>query len=373
MKAVPFKVNSSNHLTISHMKRVFLFAALGLMCLAASCNSLDTPVTETGEGTLILSFTTGNSPVTKSDTNPSGKDATIHDIQAFLFLPDGSLYRRESLSGSELTKSLDRVKAGSYDIVAVANAPEMTSVQKKTDLEQASHTLSSNDPDKGFLMYGHSEGSVTVKSDAASPVKAVIAVKRYVGRVRLTSVENKLPAVYGALKVDCVFLENGFGTWNYGATGDPSDYVNYAGRKTGRNTSNDESDFIKNAADAECAALTFIAANRSVAAGSTETFGLPFYTLPNKVTAADDHFEGATSGDACTRLVLRVSYGDNGAQQWYYPVTIPNLERNKSYDVSFIISGPGVKDPNQRVSSGNLDVVISVDPWMPGDEYEGKF
>ena len=89
------------------MKRVFLFAALGLMGLAASCNSLDTPVTE----------------------------ATIHDIQAFLFLPDGSLYRRESLSGSELTKSLDRVKAGSYDIVAVANAPEMTSVQKKTDLE----------------------------------------------------------------------------------------------------------------------------------------------------------------------------------------------------------------------------------------------
>ena len=65
------------------MKRVFLFAALGLMGLAASCNSLDTPVTEAGEGTLILSFTTGSSPMTKSDTNPSGKDATIHDIQAF--------------------------------------------------------------------------------------------------------------------------------------------------------------------------------------------------------------------------------------------------------------------------------------------------
>ncbi|MBR1537944.1 MAG: hypothetical protein IJ636_00385, partial [Bacteroidales bacterium] len=218
-----------------------------------------------------------------------------------------------------------------------------------------------------------SEGSVTVRSESDAPVRAVIAVRRFVGRVRLTSVKNSLPAVYGALKVDCVFLENALGTWTFGATDAPSDYVNYAGRKAGRNTSADESDFIKSAADAGCAALTFNSVNRSVAAASQESFSLPFYSLPNKVTAADDHFEGATSGDACTRLVVRASYGENGAQQWYYPVTIPNLERNKSYDVSFIISGPGVKDPNQRVSSGNLDVVISVDPWVSGDEYEGRF
>ena len=354
------------------MKRTILFAALGLMSLAA-CNTLETPVSDPGEGTLILSFTTGSAPATKADTNPSGKDATIHDIQAFLFLPDGSLYRRETLSGSELTKSLDRVKAGSYDIVAVANAPEMTSIQQLTELEQMRLSLSDNDPDKGFLMYGRSDGSVSVTSESGSPVRAVINVKRYVGRVRLTSVQNNLPAVYGALKVDFAFLENGFGTWNYGASGDPSVPVNYAGRKPGRNTSNDEADFIKSAADAECASLTFNAVNGSVASGKTESFNQPFYSLPNKVTAADDHFEGATSGDACVRLVVRATYGEGGAQQWYYPVTIPNLERNKSYDVSFIISGPGVKDPNQRVSSGNLDVVISVDPWVSGGEYEGKF
>ena len=354
------------------MKRFFLMAALGLAGLAA-CNQLETPVTDAGEGTLILSFTSENALVTKSDTEPSGKDASIYDIQAFLFLQDGALYRRETLSGSELTKSLDRVKAGSYDIVAVANAPELTGIQKKSDLENARHTLDQNDPGKGFLMYGVSDGSVTIRSESAGPVRAVITVKRFVGRVRLTTVQNKLPAVYGALKIDCVFLENGMGSWNFGAAGAPSDYVNYAGRKPGRNTSTDENDFIKTAADAACPALTFNALNRSVAADAKESFGIPFYTLPNKVTAADDHFEGATSGDACARLVIRASYGENGAQQWYYPVTIPNLERNKSYDVSFIISGPGVKDPNQRVSSGNLDVVISVDPWGPGDEIEGKF
>lgn len=352
------------------MKRILLFAATGLLCLAA-CDKLETPLTEQGEGTLILSFTTGGM-ATKSDTAPSGKDAAIHDIQAFLFLPDGSLYRRETLSGNDMTKSLDRVKAGSYDIVAVANAPEIGSVHKKAELEETRHTLASNDPDKGFLMYGTSEG-VTVKSESDAPVRAVIAVRRYAGRVRLTSVKNNLPAVYGALKVDCVFLENALGTWTFGAMDAPSDYVNYAGRKPGRNASSDEGDFIKDVADAGCASLTFNAVNRSVAAASQERFNLPFYTLPNKLTSADDHFEGATSGDACTRLVVRASYGENGSQQWYYPVTVPNLERNKSYDVSFIISGPGVKDPNQRVSSGNLDVVISVDPWSAGDEYEGKF
>jgi len=355
------------------MKRTILCAVLGLMGLAA-CNSLDTAGTVTGGGTLVLTFYAGDLDMsTKADVNPSGKDASINDIQVFLFLQDGSLYRRETLSGNEMTKSLERVKAGSYDIVAVANAPEMTSIQKKSELEQAELALSAHDPERGFLMYGQSEGSVTVVSESSAAVRAVIPVKRYVGRVRLTSVQNNLPAVYGALKVDCVFLENGFGTWNYGASGNPADYINYAGRRAGRNTSTDESDFIRQASDADCAALTFNAVNRSVNSGKQESFGLPFYTLPNKTTAADDHFEGATSGDACARLVLRVSYGESGAQQWYYPVTIPNLERNKSYDVSFIISGPGVSDPNQHVSSGNLDVVISVDPWESGGDYEGNF
>ena len=351
---------------------MILFAAAGLMGLAA-CNELGSQLVQPEEGSLIVSVQCGNGTATKADTAPAGNDAVIGDIQLFLFAQDGSLYRRETLSGQETTKSLDRVKAGSYDLVAVANAPEMAAVNQKSELEKAEINLGLNDPAKGFLMAGQTASSVTVTGGAATSARAEVTIRRHVGRVRLTTVQNGIPAAYGALKVEYAFLENGFGTWNYGGTGDPSGYVNYAGRKAGRNTSADPADFIRSASDADYAALTFQALTKTVAQGATETFNVPFYTLPNKHTAATDHFTGATSDDACARLVVRASYGEGDAQSWYYPVTIENLERNKTYDVSFIIRGPGSPDPNQGVSSGNLDVVITVEPWGDGGDFSGEF
>jgi hypothetical protein len=49
------------------------------------------------------------------------------------------------------------------------------------------------------------------------------------------------------------------------------------------------------------------------------------------------------------------------------------MERNTSYDVSFVISGPGSKDPNQQVSNGNLSVEVRVVAWREGASYPGDF
>ena len=354
------------------MKRIFLLAAAGLMGLAA-CTELDGPKNKADEGTLTVSVDCGAGTLTKvADTTPAGKDADIHDIQLFLFSADGSLYRRETLSGTETTRTLDRVRTGSYDVVAVANAPEMSGIQSKTALEQEAVTLDLNKKDQGFLMAGQTASAVTVTSGASSPARAEITVRRHVGRVRLTTVKNELPSAYGALSVDYAFLENGLGAWNCGGTGDPSTYFNYAGRQKGRNTSAEAADFVTSASGADYADLTFQALSRPVAQAEEETFNVPFYSFPNKQTSAGDHFDGATSEAVCARLVLKASYGA-GSQNWYYPVTIENLERNKTYDVSFIIRGPGSADPNKKVETGNLEVVISVDPWGAGGEFTGEF
>lgn len=364
--------NESSSYEPYDMKRIILFAAAGLMGLAA-CNEPGGLSALPEEGSLVVSVQCGGATATKADTAPIGNDAVLGDIQLFLFSQDGSLYRRETLSGQETTKSLDRVKAGSYDLVAVANAPELSAINQKSDLEATEINLGLNDPERGFLMVGKTASGVTVTGGAATPARADITLRRHVGRVRLTSVQNGIPQAYGALKVEYAFLENGFGTWNYGGTGDPASYVNYAGRKAGRNTSADPADYIRTSADADYAVLTFQSLARTVALGATETFNVPFYSLPNKHTAATDHFSGATSDDACARLVLKASYGDGDAQSWYYPVTIENLERNKTYDVSFLIRGPGSPDPNQGVSSGNLEVVITVEPWGDGGDFNGEF
>lgn len=354
------------------MERILLFAAAGLMSLVA-CTELDGPKERAGEATLIVSVDSGAGKLTKAaDVTPDGKDADIHDIQLFLFSADGSLYRRETLSGTETTKTLDRVRTGSYDIVAVANAPELSGINSKTALEQETITLDLNKKDQGFLMVGQTASSVTVTSGATTPARAEITVRRFVGRVRLTTVKNGIPSAYGDLNVEYAFLENGLGNWTYGGAADPTAYFNYAGRRKGRNTSADAADFVTSASVADFAGLTFQALTRPVAQGAEEAFNVPFYSFPNKQTATGDHFDGATSAAVCARLVLKASYGA-GSQSWYYPVTIENLERNKTYDVSFIICGPGTTDPNKKVESGNLEVVINVDPWGAGGEFTGEF
>lgn len=353
------------------MRHTTFFAVCAFLC-AAACQPVEMPEMETGEGSLVISVKSGDAAATKSNTDPAGKDATLHDIQVFLFAQDGSLYLRDTLD-MRSSRSFSGVKAGYYTVAALANASALTSIQTLEGLKQAQLSLSDNQPDKGFLMYGECPQMVAVVSGATTPATAEILVQRHVGRVRLTTVKNNLPSDLGTLTVKGIFLENGLGTWAVGGAGQPSGYVNYAGRKKGKNQSTDASDLIKSSAAADCAALTWKDVNRTVARGGNgESFGLPLYTFPNVCTEAEDHFAGPTADKAATRLVLLVSYG-SANEEWYYPVSIYNLQRNKSYDVSFTISGPGTKDPNQRISNGSLSAQITIDPWGSGGTISGDF
>lgn len=327
---------------------------------------------ESETGSLLISLTTAGSPAVKSVTDAVGKESYLKDVQVFIFKTDGTLYQREVFPENTSVQSISGVKSGYYKLAAVANAPAMTSIQTQAELEQQAIALSLNDPQVGFVMYGATDNNVMVSGSNDSPTSVTIDLTRHVSRVRLTTVQNKLPSDCGALKVEGVFLENGLGSWTLLASAAPTSYVNYAGRKTGKNKSTSEADFITKASDAESAALTFQAVDRTVSRSETaESFNLPLYSFPNPLSMSDDHF-GATAESSCARLVLRVSYG-SPAESWYYPVTIPSMERNTSYDVSFVISGPGSKDPNQQVSNGNLSVEVRVLAWSEGASYSGDF
>lgn len=352
-----------NKLKSKQMKNYLLIAAAGLCCLAA-CHSLEPAAGIPDEGSLILSVQGSDGPLTKADANtgPMGNEAAIDSIQTFLFSSDGSLYRRICLRNNQFTESLSRVKTGIYSIVAVANAPALTTITNRSELESTAINLGMNDTQHGFLMFGADTVEVIAGSSA---VQSTVTVSRYVGRVRLVSVKNNLPAAYGSLSVDYAFLENAYGRWTYGAQGVPDTYVNLRGR-----TKSSETVLITESSLAEYPALTFKSLAQNVAAGATGAVNAPFYTLPNRHAAGSDNFTATTSGEHCARLVVHVSYGNQG---WYYPVTIGNLERNKTYDVSFSISGPGVSDPDQPVTTGSLSVTVNVDTWKSGGVIEGEF
>ena len=354
------------------MKRIIIYLACACFCAGACQTKLDfTP--ETGPGTLRIAVAPAGAVSTKSVTEAVGKEDYLHDVQVFIFQSDGQLYQREVFPENTSVRSLNGVKAGYYDLVAVANAPAMTGIATRSELEQQAIALSLNQPDVGFVMYGVSESGVRVSGDSQTPTDVTIKLHRHVSRVRLTTVQNKLPADCGALKVESAFLINGMGEWTLLGDMAPSAYVNYAGRKKGRNLSSGADDCIVSAADAECGALTFQAPDHPVSSNSTsDSFDLRFYCFPNPLSESADHFSGATGEAVCARLVLRVSYGVP-EEYWYYPVTLPEMARNTSYDVSYVISGPGTKDPNQRVSNSSLNVAVTVQDWGNGTNYQGEF
>ena len=232
------------------MKRIILFAAC--LCFSAvACQTNLAPETEAGTGSLRISLVPAGTPGTKSVTDATGKEDYLKDVQVFIFQTDGTLYRREVFPENTATRSLDGVKAGYYDLVAVANAPAMAEIQTRNELRQQTVALSLNNPEAGFVMYGEAANTVTVLSNSDTPSNVSIALERHVSRVRLTTVQNKLPADCGPLTVESIFLENGLGSWTLLASDEPSSYVNYAGRKAGCNTSTVADDFIAAAADAE--------------------------------------------------------------------------------------------------------------------------
>lgn len=342
----------------------FLLIMPAVLCCLAACHSLEPAAVNADEGSIIISVRGSDGPLTKADANvdPIDKESAIDSIQTFIFSSDGSLYRRICLKDNQFTESLNRVKTGIYSIVAVANAPALTAITTRSELENTAINLGMNDPQSGFLMFGADTVEVIAGNSAA---QSTVTVSRYVGRVRLVSVKNNLPSAYGSMRVDYAFLANAYGCWNYGALGVPDTYVNLAGR-----TKSPDPVLITESAQAEYPALTFKALSQNVATGATGDVGEPFYTLPNRHAAGADGFTATTSGEHCARLVVHVSYGSQG---WYYPVTIGNLERNKTYDVSFSISGPGVSDPDQQVTNGSLSVTIDVDTWKSGGVIEGEF
>lgn len=343
-------------------------AAAGLVGLAAceGPGALD----RTAEGALEITVKSGAVTKASSDVTPGGKEEALDNVQFFLFSEDGALYRRGELDKGTTTQSLDKVKVGSYDVLAVANAAALENVDSRGALERTATHLADNDPSKGFVMAGATASPVSVTASSTAAARADVTLKRFVSRVRITTVENRIPPAYGNLQLDDVFLINGCADWNLGGSGSPTTYVNYAGRKDGMNNQAAASSIIASAGDAQCPSLTYATVNKAVANGATETLALPFYTLPNPLAAAEDHFDGPTNSAVCARLVVKATFGGKSS---YYPVTIEKMQRNYTYDVRFIIKGPGSDDPNKKVESGNFDVVVTVEPWQAGEELVGNF
>lgn len=267
-------------------------------------------------------------------------------------------------SGSYSVPSI-ALAPGTYTVYAVVNWPTpLTNVKTLEALEAEAVDLSANSlkPNEGFVMAGKS-GTVTVNSGANSP--ASISVSRLVSRVALATVSNKVPVAHGSIEVKGVFLSNVVGNQNVAGNAAISTWYNKMGRVDER-TIVEEHMINGTTYLASCPKLTYVGCNKTVANAASEEMNLCTYGFPNP-TATDVTGYATTMSPRYTRLVVMAVFD---GKEYYYPVKLPQIERNTAYTVDLTITGIGSTDPDVPVVKGNMSATITVASWATGTVYE---
>ena len=286
---------------------------------------------------------------------PADASANLETVDVFVFFKEGP--RAGELEASarvrpgdvEATASL-KVSTGRKEVLVLANMPASFTdgIGHRDDYPAAVKRYEWNTP--GALIMDAVD-SVDVQGPTASCSPVLV---RWCTRVTLGSIINRLPASYGALQLQYIYLNQ----VNFASSGSEVHGASLAGAA---------------AADAPWAAvlqqagwgsalplLSSGALNRSVGQGTMENMNLVLYGFPN--AAAPAAAEDGT--DQVTKLVIRASVG--GKTCWY-PIAFNGMERNKSYEInSLTLTRPGSDDENSYLSSSALEVSVTVRDWQTG-------
>lgn len=275
-------------------------------------------------------------------TSP-GNEGLVNDFQVFVFREDGTLDAYTSGTGNTATVDCT---SGPKDFVAVVNAPDLADVASRQEL-MSSRSMMADNSATAFVMAGSS-----VKDISEADPKVYIDVKRLAARVSVKKITNAMtaPAYSNAeIVLKRIFLANVAGDVPYSGTGTPSGWLNKYGLDTELPellSSGDLDDPIQN--------------------GTSYDTVHYFYCYPNGTE--EDSVTSTVWSPRYTRLVIEVEILGKG---YYYPVSIPGIESNHTYDIKELkITRIGSSSPDVPVESGAFSIEISVSPWAPGSDTE---
>jgi len=291
-------------------------------------------------------------------------ETRVNKVQVFVFNADGRLAAYKD-NGTSLTGTV-ATTAGEKTVWAVVNGPDLSSVTTLQGLRESAVDLSANltDPAAGFVMSGSGTCTVTGTGESGCDFH----VSRLAARVALVGVENRLPASYGSLRVERVFLCNVVGNQNVAGDAAPATWYNQDGRKD--ESPRSASHIIDGSTyRASCESLTYRSVGESVANGGSHAPSTPylFYAYPNDSAVTPDGFSNPFSPK---RTLLTVAATVGGVLQYYPVVLSSGLERNCTYSVALTITGPGSDDPGRPVTKGSVSVTVAVDGWTSGAVYD---
>jgi len=333
------------------MKRfiiTIITAALALL----SCTKEPVPSgSDPKAGTATLAFTLDDGSTRATGVSASA-EAAVSSCQLFVFDAAGN---KEAYLGPEmfdystLNSSSVTVTLGQKTVWAVCNAPSLSSVGTLDALKASMSYLKDNSVGT-FVMSGSATPTVSANCEVA------LIVKRYVAKIILSRIRRQFSdaSLTGAsLVIGDIYVSNATGQINYGGTsGITAGDLWY--NRLGVHTASDVETLVSDTG-----------VNQSLGQGASVTTGHVFYVYPN---ASTDVLSGSWS-PRHTRLVLTATIA--GTTTCYYVVTLPVIERNRTYTITELtLTRAGSSDPDNpggetSVTAG-CSFSISVGGWEEG-------
>ena len=326
------------------MRRKLYFAAIAAVALAA-CDEkvIEEPVTESGLIRLNLSV-----PLVETRSEGTDDERKVNDLQVYLFDGAGALEAYDKVAGSEVSLECT---PGAKQLVAFVNAPEINDIQKYDELKQKVSDLADNYRNS-LVMAGEISKEVTESGDITIPVSRIAA------KITLGTVTNAMALEYLKDKnftINEMYLVNVAGTTGYLADKPVEFWYN----PTRLGGSDDDHKVLRLATQVGMTSA-------KIEYGKTYQSGYSLYTYPNSTQTDNSDTEWSPR---YTRLVLKAYLGNT---LYYYPVSIPDIQRNTAYVVNVTITRPGSSSPDIPVDLEAASVNISIADWADGDEINEK-
>ena len=272
--------------------------------------------------TVLVSIDSG-SDGTRTTTATDASESLVNDLQVFVFDSGGDLDGYgHTTSASELTVS---TVAGTHEIWAVTNAPDLSTVTTRNELLGTAITLAGQ-ATGNFI---HAGGTVEKLSGRTT---LRIVPEHLVSRVTIRKITNRLaPEAVSSLPlvITDIYLTNVAGDGAIGGGQAPTSWYNPMGLR------NELDRFLHDRVDAT---------DGTIPLGGSYERDHRFYLMPNP-TLEDSR--SATWCARCTRLVIRAEIG---GEAFFYPITLPAGGSNRSYDIAELVIGRiGVKDEETAI------------------------
>ena len=321
-------------------------ALLGSLLILGGCHRAAQP----GPGNVEVVFSVLGE--TTRLTGTEGESAV--DSWTLLLYRDGRLAEAGiSSSGSPIRQMLP---AGDYTAFALVN-PQVSfdpaGFPSPSTLAAAESALGDNAPGR-LVMAGRQTVTVPVPDGSIQR----IGVDRLVCKagIRKISVQFENPDLTALpFSLKGIYLTNCYGKARYVSDWDTGDIVSDA--SMWHNRMGFHSEASVNGLLAETGLDIPVTANRP------HTQEHVFYFYPNPLPEALDTRSG-TWIRRKTRLVLETQIGE---RTYYYPITLPESQRNKTYVIEeAVIRKPGSLDP-EKDEPGSIEVTFSTSPddWFP--------